>query len=181
LQAIIEHADLDRTRRSLYIAALFTFVIANAQFQSREMSIFGLRVIIDPEQLVALGRFSVTFLLCIFLLHSISNILALFEQFKRAAFDNWESAAKEELVEIENQMMNPDYGQDYGEPEPWDAHYYDQRVLRKTSVERVERIKLLFETSKRFILNYAIVVIFASIALLYPTLAGAVVSRFNFS
>ncbi|MGJ8556050.1 MAG: hypothetical protein ACSHW6_03345, partial [Sulfitobacter geojensis] len=93
----------------------------------------------------------------------------------------WESAAKEELVEIENQMMNPDYGQDYGEPEPWDAHYYDQRVLRKTSVERVERIKLLFETSKRFILNYAIVVIFASIALLNPTLAGAVVSRFNFS
>jgi hypothetical protein len=99
---------------------------------------------------------------------------------KKNDFETWDKAAREEVAEIEKAVINPEYEHSVHELESWQEHYYDQQILWKTSLQRVERLKSLFETSKRFATNYALVLIVSCLALIDPSLASSIISVFNF-
>ena len=77
--AVTEHDDLSKTRKSIFGASIYTFVVANAHFLTDKMSIFGLEVAVVQSDLVLLGRISSGLLLFFFVLHGTTNLLAILE------------------------------------------------------------------------------------------------------
>ena len=52
----IENDDPAKVRKSLLTVALLTVFFANIQFVSNELSLLGLKLVLDPARLVAFGR-----------------------------------------------------------------------------------------------------------------------------
>ncbi len=69
---ISEHDNLGKTRKSLYAASIYTFVISNTHLLTNKLNLFGLEVLVDQGALIIIGRLSVAFLLVLYCLHGFS-------------------------------------------------------------------------------------------------------------
>ncbi|AMY68484.1 hypothetical protein [Frigidibacter mobilis] len=71
LDKYIDNDDPTKVRKSLLTVALLTVFFANIQFASNELSILGLRVVIDPARLVAFGQIASGGLTVIFVIRAL--------------------------------------------------------------------------------------------------------------
>ena len=71
----IENDDPAKVRKSLLTVALLTVFFANIQFVSNELSLLGLKLVLDPARLVAFGRIVSSVLLLVFVLRSLPSLV----------------------------------------------------------------------------------------------------------
>ena len=120
--SLTDHSDLKSTRRALYLASFVTFAVANADFLSNEVSIFGLTFVLNQPDLVALGRFSTLITFFVFLLHAFSGLTKLWVNRAERIFELQQKKLDEEMSEIHSEV----YGDGYApgpEAESWDLYY----------------------------------------------------------
>lgn len=75
LEKYVDDSDPKSVRRSLISVALFTLFVANIQVISGELSILGLRVIIEKERLVAFGQIVSAIFVLVFIFRSLTKII----------------------------------------------------------------------------------------------------------
>lgn len=98
LDKYIDNDDPTKVRKSLLTVALLTVFFANIQFASNEMSILGLRVVIDPARLVALGRIASGTLCAIFVLRALPQIVKAFQDIAQRRLQRREASERLALM-----------------------------------------------------------------------------------
>ena len=111
LDKYIDNDDPVKVRRSMLTVALLTVFLANIRFTANELSILGLKVMIDPERLVALGRISSVILLMVFALRSLPQIVKAAEEYSQRSLAQKEKAERSNIFEDR-------YGPDVPDPPP---------------------------------------------------------------
>lgn len=178
IQSVIEHSDLDRTRRSLYIASFYTIIVANADITGEYLEIFQLQVRFVQSDLVALGRLAVAILLGIFLLHTLTQVFSKTSGLARDWFDRWEKTAHSEIYKMEQSGLedNSDRG-----PSKLEIHYGNEGEKKSRLVSHFIRSEILFGTFKDGLLKFIFVTFLSIYAFCSPHSVNTVLDTFRVS
>jgi hypothetical protein len=170
LQAISEHNDIDKTRKSLWLASAFTLIVSNATFQSDQVDIFGLQVTVSQAHLVAVGRLAITILLLVFLLHCSVLSIAWYRAKSDHEHSRWETERREEIGQIETQLSDP-YSETYDwrdSADPWQVDFHDQWETRNSELQRLARWSDAYASLIEFLLRYALTLAVSLATLINP-------------
>lgn len=88
LDKYVENDDPAKVRKALLTVAVMTMFFANIQFISNELSILGLRIVLDPARLIAFGRIASALLLSVFLLRSATNLVKAVQELHQRRIDD---------------------------------------------------------------------------------------------
>ena len=175
--SVVDHENLSRTRKSLYASSIFTLVIANSDFLTQSLTVFGLSIAIDQRDLIATGKLSVGVLLSIFCIQALSGFFTAASEIQKAHFEKWDKEAKHEISQIEMEIHNPNefHRQEMG-MDPWDEAYYNERLKRLGRTSTFEMFSFGYSRLSMFILNYGLVLFVSICAMFAPSLLTTVVS-----
>ncbi len=99
LDKYVDNEDPAKVRKSLLTITLLTVFFANVQFTANELSILGLKIVVDPGRLVAFGRLASGLLLCVFLLRALPQIVKSSEELHKRRIDRHERIQRSKIAE----------------------------------------------------------------------------------
>ncbi len=181
LQLIHESDNLEKTRKSLWAASIYTVLVSNATFHSDQVDLFGLQVSVSQTDLISLGRLTLSFLLIVFLIRC--SVVSTNWHSKRIEnqYDQWEGKVRGEIQEIVEQETGEHKGDWSDYADPWDVHFRDQSTIRRSNVEKIARRTELYSKLVDFLVRYALT-LFVSLATLFnPRMFRTLLDFFAFS
>jgi len=176
---VVDHETLARTRKSLYLSSIFTLVVANSNFLTQSLTVFGLSIAIDQRDIIAVGKLSVGVLLSIFCIQALSGILTLAREMQNASFEKWDEKAKYDISQMELEIHNPNefHRQEMDMMDPWDEAYYNERLRRLGRRSSFEKISFFYRYFSLFLLDYGLVLFVSLCAMFFP---NSLTSAVNF-
>ncbi|WP_152497196.1 hypothetical protein [Roseovarius sp. THAF8] len=161
---------MDKTRKSLWVASIFTLVVANAVFQTDSIDLFGLKLLVCQSELIAVGKLTISVLLFVFAMHSVVPLSNWFQSRSEDNYEFWESAAKSEIEEIENQVSGSET-EDYSwedQADPWIVNFHYEKIKRLKRLEILSNFSAAASGLVEFILRYAFTILVAFYSLFLP-------------
>lgn len=177
--ATTDHADLNKTRRSLYVCGVFTLVVANATFLTNKISLFGLEFAIEQSDLVALGQLVTIFLLLIFVLQTAEAAVEACYKILRAINERSEDKSNKTIEAISNDIERRSSGQPEQGPEdylePWEFDAYQASLMRERNESMMMGLKMVVSGFVAFTTKYTIVLSVSVFAVFFPEQLSALI------
>ncbi|MDA7967072.1 hypothetical protein [Ruegeria sp.] len=178
LTSAIEHENQSKTRKALYFSAFFTFAAANAELLSGEMSIFGLRIAVVQADLVAFGQLITLLLFAIFILHcSVAASQAISTTIAEVNV-SWNQRSLTNIQRMNDHLdLDPNYEHEdpLGGLEPWEYEHHKEHFKRLRHESIAELIVKILSRLRSFIIEYFLVLVAATYALLNPRIVNQAV------
>lgn len=166
IDKIVDNDDPVRVRKSLLTVALFTIFFANIQFSANELSLLGLKLIVNPERLVALGRVSTALIFLIFLLRSLPKIVSTIQSLQERRLLSLRNAESADLTQTWGGNEPPYF--DEGPNGEFEAHTYKFDYLEKSLQEKFTALNFWVALTSALLIDYALPVSAGIVATVSP-------------
>ncbi|MEP5730777.1 MAG: hypothetical protein ABJL67_15560 [Sulfitobacter sp.] len=124
--SLAEHADLQKTRRSLFAASFYTILVSNVEFLSQEISLFGLKLSVKQSELIAFGRLAIAILFALFLVHAFSSITGFLKRRAEEQYEIREATLKQEAAQLRLELEHPNGFASVYDPEEWEVIFSNE-------------------------------------------------------
>jgi hypothetical protein len=166
-------------RRALVSASLFTLAITNAEIEGNSISLFGLSVLVEQAQLIALGRLSVLLAFLPFSAHYLGEVL----RWPRGKYQSQDTINNDQLEKINTEFYG-DQENDlefYPDPhlESWELEYREEKQRIATKVARWTTAEKTYRVIRRGIARLIVPLVLGFLAFFYPSFFGAFLDMFR--